>query len=217
MIEKGDRILVGASGGKDSTALIEFFSQLQKRPSFQFEFKAVHIKSDFAPPFPKKIQSLFEKWKVPFEIREVNTLGRVKEGYKMSCWWCSNQRRKELILYAVEHGYNKIALGHHLDDVLETFLMNMTKKGELSTMIPKLKLDKYPVEIIRPLYYMTENSLIEHAKKTEYEGFTCTCNYQLNSTRKEAKSLINIISKGNDKTKELMIKALKNIKHNYLP
>ena len=217
LIENGDKILIGASGGKDSTALIEFFSQLKKRPSLQFEYKALHIKSDFAPPFPEKIKAVFEKWDVPFEVREINTLERVKDGFKMNCWWCSTQRRRELLLYAVENGYNKIALGHHLDDVLETFLMNMTNKGELSTMIPKLKLEKYPVEIIRPLYYLPENELIEHAKNSEYAGFTCTCNYQNNSTRKEAKSLINIITAGNDNTKELMLKALKNVNHDYLP
>ena len=138
LIEKGDRILIGASGGKDSTALIEYFAERAKRPECGFEFKALFIKSDFAPDFPEGIMSKFREWGVPFEQINVNVLERVKPGQKMSCWWCSTQRRSELLNYAIEHGYNKIALGHHMDDILETLLMNMINKGELAAMPPRL-------------------------------------------------------------------------------
>lgn len=216
LIEPGDRILIGASGGKDSTALIEYFAARSKRPDCNFEYKALHIHSDFAPEFPPEILRLIENWGASFENIQVNILERVKENQKMSCYWCSTQRRSELLNYALTYGYNKIALGHHMDDILETFLMNMLEKGNLSTMIPKMQYEKWPVSIIRPLAYVSENRIIQHAQEQGYYGYTCTCNYQDNSTRKEARSRLELLTKGDEKTKERMFKALKNSQPEYL-
>lgn len=217
LIENCDKILIGASGGKDSTALIEYFSQRSKRPDCNFEYKALFIKSDFAPEFPKGIINLFNDWNVTFETINVNITERVKNGQKMSCYWCSTQRRTELLNYAIKNGYNKIALGHHMDDMLETLLMNMLNKGELSTMPPKLKYDNFPVTIIRPLCYISENRLIEHAEQNGSSGFTCTCNYQDNSTRKEARKLLEQLTEGNLSKKEKLFASLKNVQKEYLP
>lgn len=217
LIEKGDRILIGASGGKDSTALIEYFANRSKRPQKDFEYKAIHIKNDFAPEFPQEIKTLFESWKVPFETIYVNTTERVKQGQKMSCYWCSTQRRTELLNYAIKNGYNKIALGHHLDDMLETLLMNMLNKAELSTMPPRLKYENFPVTIIRPMCYIAEERIIEYANEKGFTQFTCTCNYQENSTRKEARKLLENLTDGNISKKEKLFLSLKNIKTEYLP
>jgi len=217
LIEDGDKILIGASGGKDSTALIEYFSNRVKRPNCNFEYKALNIKSDFAPPFPPKILNLFEAWQVPYESLEVNILERVKENQKMSCYWCSTQRRTELINYAIKNGFNKIALGHHLDDILETLLMNMLNKGEFSTMIPRLQYENYPITIIRPLCYISEQRLIDHAVETGYAGFTCTCEYQENSDRKLARKKLEELTDGDLIKKEHLFSALKNIQTDYLP
>ncbi len=217
LIEKGDRILIGASGGKDSTALIEYFANRAKRPDAGFEYMALNIQADFAPPFPEDIKKLFEKWKVPFESIPINISARVKEGQKMNCWWCSTQRRTELLKYALEHGYNKIALGHHMDDILETFLMNVLNKGEFSTMIPSLQYENYPITIIRPLCYIAEERIIKHGKKEKYLGFTCTCTYQDNSVRKEARKKLKALTDGNLELKERMFAALQNVNPEYLP
>lgn len=217
LIEDGDRILIGASGGKDSTALLEYFSARSKRPECNFIYKALNIQSDFAPPFPSQIKKLLDEWNVPFESLNIDITGRVKENQKMSCYWCSTQRRTELIKYAVKNGYNKIALGHHMDDILETFLMNMINKGELSTMIPKLQYKDYPITIIRPLCYITEKRIVEHAVEAGYSGFTCTCTYQDNSGRKEARKKLFELTEGDEKTKERMFSALKNVQKEYLP
>lgn len=216
LIEKGDKILIGASGGKDSTALIEYFSQRSKRVNSEIDFLALNIMSDFAPPFPSEVSSLFEKWQIPFKSIKINITQRVKSGEKMSCYWCSTQRRTELLKFALENGYNKIALGHHMDDILETFLMNMTEKGNLSTMIPKMTYEKWPVTIIRPLVYVSEKRIIEHAKQNGYFGFTCTCDYQENSTRKTARERLEFLSDGDEKTKMRMLNALKNVQKEYL-
>lgn len=216
LIEKGDKILIGASGGKDSSALIKYFSERCRRPDSAFEYKALNIQSDFAADFPAGIVKLFEEWKVPYESIRVNILERVKEGQKMSCWWCSTQRRTELINYALAHGYNKIALGHHMDDILETFLMNMLNKGELAAMPPILKYDNYPLTVIRPLCYVSESRLIAEAKREGYAGYTCTCNYQDNSTRKAARAKLEELTGGDNLCKERMLKALKNVQARYL-
>lgn len=217
MIENGDRILIGASGGKDSTILIEYFANRKKRPESNFEYKALHIQTDFAPLFPEKIKFFFEELSVPFETLNVNVLERLKSNKKMSCYWCSTQRRTELINYAIKNGYNKIALGHHLDDVLETFLMNMLNKSEISTMIPKLKYQKYPIEIIRPLYYVEEKNIIEYSKQKDFFGYTCTCSYQENSTRKSARKLLEKLTNSESLKKQNMLSALKNVCLEYLP
>ncbi|MCQ2592826.1 MAG: tRNA 2-thiocytidine biosynthesis TtcA family protein [Treponema sp.] len=217
LIEGGDRILVGASGGKDSTALIEYFANRMRRPDCNFEYKALNIQSDFSPAFPKEIEDFFKVWQVPFERLDVNILERVKAGQKMSCYWCSTQRRTELINYAIKNGYNKIALGHHLDDILTTLLMNMLNKGEFSTMVPRLKYDNYPVTIIRPLVYVAEERLVENAVEKGYAGFTCSCDYQENSDRKNARQKLELLTGGDLILKEHLFNSLKNVQIQYLP
>ena len=216
LVKPGDRILVGASGGKDSTLLIQYFSRLKRYYKIDFEFLALNIQSDVAPAFPENIRNLFDEWQVEFKTIDVDILKSVKEGHKMNCWWCSNQRRKELMNYAVENGYNKLSLGHHLDDVLQTLFMNAIQKCELSTMIPELKLDRYPVSIIRPLYYVCENQIIQQAKDEGYYGWTCTCNYQENSARKDARKKVDFICP-DEISKMHFVKALQNRKNEYLP
>lgn len=216
LIQKNDRILIGASGGKDSTALIQYFASRAKRPDCNFEYLALNIQSDFAPPFPAQIIELFNQWNVPFKTIKVDVLGRLKENHKMNCWWCSTQRRTELLNYAMVNGFNKIALGHHMDDILETFVMNMLNKGELSTMIPNLKYQNYPVSVIRPLCYCSEKRIIEHGQKEGFCGFTCTCNFQENSQRKAARLKIQQLTDSDEQIKERMFKALKNVQKDYL-
>ena len=217
LIEKGDRILIGASGGKDSTALIKYFADRSRRPDCAFEYKALFIKSDFAPDFPEGILSIFRQWEVPFEQLNVNVLERVKPGQKMSCWWCSTQRRTELLNYAISNGYNKIALGHHMDDILETLIMNMLNKGELASMPPSLKYDKFPVTVIRPLCYVSVERLIAEAEQGGYAGYTCTCDYQDNSGRKEARAKLEALTDGDQTKKERLFNSMKNVQPLYLP
>ncbi len=217
MIEPGDKILVGASGGKDSSLLLEYFSKRVQRPDCGFEFKAVHVKTEITPPLTQEQKALFEGWGIDSEQIDSGVLSRIREGKKMNCWWCSTQRRKELLHYAITHGYNKIALGHHMDDLLETLLMNMLYKCEIASMPPKLKYAKYPVTIIRPLCIVTENSIIEHSKRAGYHNTTCTCMYQNNSGRKEARRYLEYITEGSVSKKEHLFTAMQHVVPEYLP
>lgn len=217
LVEEGDRILIGASGGKDSTALVEYFAARQKQHRENFSFTALHVESGIGSPLNPGLVDLFHTWGVEPVSIQVDVLGRLKEGQKMNCWWCSTQRRTELNNYAIEHGFNKIALGHHLDDILETVLMNALVKGELSTMPPRLKYDKYPVEIIRPLCYADVQTIIRHGEAAGYINETCTCNYQDNSGRKAARSKLEALTGGSLKEKQHLFNALRNVRPDYLP
>jgi tRNA 2-thiocytidine biosynthesis protein TtcA len=217
MIQPGDRILVGASGGKDSTALVEYFAQRMRRPDGDFMFTALTLETDISGPVPVHIRELFNSWQVDSKTEKISVLERIRSGEHMNCWWCSTQRRKELLDYALKNGYNKLALGHHLDDILETLLMNMLTKSELSTMPPVLRYKKYPVTVIRPLCYVSVDTIRAHAEQQQYLGFTCTCTYQNNSGRKEARARLEALTGGDDTLKEHLFDSLKNIQKEYLP
>lgn len=233
MIKEGSRILLGASGGKDSTLLAEYLGMrlrrlAQQQESEQSSFKhkaressftveAVYIQTDFAPEFNPDLKKLFDEWKIPLKTIKVDTLARVKPGHKMSCYWCSNQRRKELIHYAMDNGFDSIVLGHHLDDVLETLLMNMTTKGHLETMPPVLQYEKYPLKLLRPLYYVPVDLIIEHSINEGWNSQTCTCTFQDNSGRKVARKKLQVLSDGEYSKKKLILDSLRNIDYDYLP
>ncbi|MBR1722805.1 MAG: tRNA 2-thiocytidine biosynthesis protein TtcA [Treponema sp.] len=217
MIPSGAKILVGASGGKDSTLLIEYFANRMKRRNEHFSFTALHIKTDFADEFSPELKKLFEAWGVNLEVLEVNTLERLKPGRKMNCFWCSMQRRKELNEYAARNGFTHVALGHHLDDVLETLLMNMLNKGSLETMPPALKYQKFPVTVIRPLYYVPVSEIVDYAEGSGWKSQTCTCSYQENSGRKDARRRLDLLTKGDNSQKKRLLLSLKNIRQDYLP
>ncbi|MCM1322457.1 MAG: tRNA 2-thiocytidine biosynthesis TtcA family protein [Bacteroides sp.] len=217
MIENGDRILIGASGGKDSTALAEYFAARLRRSGEHFSAAALHVDAGFSSSMPDSLRQLFERWKIPLEIVHADVIGRLKPGRKMNCWWCSTQRRSELNTYAIEHGFNKIALGHHLDDILETLLMNALNKGELSTMIPRLAYRRYPVTIIRPLCFADVDTIAEHGKKAGYAAAVCTCAYQDNSGRKTARNRLRALTNGSAAEKRRLFEALRNVKPEYLP
>lgn len=217
LISDGDNILIAASGGKDSTALVEYFANRAKRPGCNFSFRAVHVETEITNALSEPLLNIFSSWNVPCENIKIDVLSRLKEGRKMNCYWCSTQRRTELLRYAQNCGFNKIALGHHLDDILETLLMNMLGKGELSTMPPVLAYKKYPVTVIRPLCYALEETIVEHAEKSGYISQTCSCGFQENSLRKTARKKLEALTDGSPLKKKNLFLALKHRFPEYLP
>ena len=217
LIEEEDRILIGLSGGKDSTALAEYLADRLHQKREHFEVCALHVENGIDSSLGAELCKKVEDWGIPVKIVSADVLARLKPGRTMNCRWCSTQRRTELNNYAIQNGFNKIALGHHLDDILETLLMNILQRGALSTMPPRLKYDKYPVTIIRPLCLADERTIIDHAEKCGYKSITCTCTYQDNSTRKKARSKLEALTAGSPALKRRLFEALKNIKSEYLP
>jgi tRNA 2-thiocytidine biosynthesis protein TtcA len=209
LIEEGDRILIGCSGGKDSTVLAWALSSIRPALKINYELAAIHIASDFDGCSAESVlASRIRGWDIPFTELFVPVVGRLKEGRKMNCYWCSTQRRTELLNYAMEHGFNKIALGHHLDDILETFMMNMMNKGELLAMPIRLKYSKYPVSLIRPLAYLEERQIIEYADETGILKTACTCPYGIKSARRDVRNRIRDLTDGSGAAKRRMLEAL---------
>ncbi|MDR3160050.1 MAG: tRNA 2-thiocytidine biosynthesis TtcA family protein [Spirochaetaceae bacterium] len=209
LIEEGDRILVAASGGKDSTVMAWALSSIRQELKRNYTLEAIHISSDFCACCKKGFLSArLEEWGVPFTDRFVPIIGRLKEGEKMNCYWCSTQRRTELLKYAVENNFNKIALGHHLDDIIETFFMNMTAKGRLEAMPMLLRYRKYPVSLVRPLGYLEEQQIIACAGEQGLLAAACTCPYGLRSKRREVRKRIAEFTGNSGAVKRRILRAL---------
>jgi tRNA 2-thiocytidine biosynthesis protein TtcA len=212
-----DRILIAVSGGKDSTVLAWALSSIRPAVKANYKLSALHISTDFCSCCKKSILSQrLEEWGIPFNDLFVPVIGRLKEGEKMNCYWCSTQRRAELLKYAVENGFNKIALGHHLDDIIETFFMNLCAKSEISAMPILLKYRKFPVSLIRPLAYIEERQVIECADAQNILKAACTCPYGINSKRRDMRQRITALTNNSGAVKRRILKALANGKQDYL-
>ena len=209
LIAGGDRILIAASGGKDSTVMAWALSSLRPALKRSYALEAVHISSDFCSCCKKAaLRSCLEEWGIPFTDLFVPVIGRLKPGKKMNCYWCSTQRRTELLKYAMEHNFNKIALGHHLDDIIETFFMNMTARGELSTMPVLLKYRKYPVSLIRPLALVEEQQIIACAEEMDITRAVCTCPYGIHSKRRDMRKRVALLTGNSGAVKRRIFKAM---------
>jgi len=211
LIVEGDRILIAVSGGKDSSVLAWALSAIRPALKIKYELAALHISTDFCACCKKaSLCERLDEWGIPFTDLFVPVIGRLKEGKKMNCYWCSTQRRTELLKYAVENGFNKIALGHHLDDIIETFFMNLCSKGTLLAMPVLLKYRKYPVSLIRPLAMLEEKQIIACAAEQNILKNACTCPYGQNSKRRDIRGRIADFTGGKDagEIKRRILKAL---------
>jgi tRNA 2-thiocytidine biosynthesis protein TtcA len=218
LICEGDRVLIAVSGGKDSSVLSWALSAIRPALKLNCELSALHISTDFCACCKKgALSEKLDEWGVPFTDLFVPVIGRLKEGKKMNCYWCSTQRRTELLKYAVENGFNKIALGHHLDDIIETFFMNLCSKGTLLAMPILLRYRKYPVSLIRPLALLEEKQIIACAAENNVLKNACTCPYGQNSKRHEMRRRIAEFT-GVDAgdIKRRILKALAEGKNDYL-
>ena len=210
LIDGRDRILIAASGGKDSTVMAWVLSSLRNSLKINYDLEALHISTDFCACCKKSVLAeKLKNWGIPFTDLFVPVTGRLKEGRKMNCYWCSTQRRTELIKYAMENGFTKIALGHHLDDIVETFFMNLLAKGELSAMPIKLVYRKFPVTLIRPLAFLEERQIIACAEEQNILKAACTCPYGAASKRLDMRKKIAEFSGGSGAIKRRMLKAIR--------
>jgi tRNA 2-thiocytidine biosynthesis protein TtcA len=209
LVVEGDRILIAVSGGKDSSVLAWALSSIRPALKINYELSAIHISTDFCACCKKPVlRQRLEEWNIPFTDLFVPVINRLKEGRKMNCYWCSTQRRLELINYAVENGFNKIALGHHLDDIIETFFMNLCSKGTLLAMPVLLKYKKYPVSLIRPLALLEEKQIIACAAEKNILKAACTCPYGQNSGRRKIREKIAAFTGSSGDVKRKIFNAL---------
>ena len=211
MLSGDDKVLVAVSGGLDSLSLLRLFMMRSKRVPINFEFKACFVSTNFIKVDENILIGYFEQNSIPFVIKRLELDDR-----DMNCFWCSWNRRKVLFETAKETGCNKIALGHHLDDIDETILMNLFFFSEISAMKPKVNLFDGALDIIRPLCYLTKENLQHFASELGLPFTNYQCNYGKDSRRKLVKEVLGRVEQNCPAVKKNIFSALKKIKKEYL-
>jgi tRNA 2-thiocytidine biosynthesis protein TtcA len=220
MIRRGDRVMVCLSGGKDSFTMLKMLQHLRRRAHGKFELFAFTL--DQAQPGwdDGPLRQWLENNAIKYEILREDTYSIVKskipEG-QTYCSLCSRLRRGIIYSYAEDNGYNKIALGHHRDDLIRTLLMSIFYNGEIRSMPPKLLSDNKKHIVIRPLTYCQEKDIIEYAQEQKFPIIPCTlCGSQENLVRQRVKVLIDQLAQENPKIPSNMLHALSSVKPSQL-
>lgn len=220
MIQRGDRVMVCLSGGKDSFTMLTLLHTLRRRSNNKFELFAFTL--DQAQPGwdDTALRAWLSDRNIAHEILTRDTYSIVKEKIpegQTYCSLCSRLRRGIIYRYAEEHGYTKIALGHHRDDLIRTLLMSILYNGDIRSMPPKLLSDNKKHIVIRPLSYVQESDIIQYANTQQFPIIPCTlCGSQENLVRKKITRLINELAIENPKIPSNILHALQSIKPSQL-
>ena len=222
LVKEGDRIAVCISGGKDSMLMAKLFQELKRHNKFNFEVKFLVMDPGYSPENRKVIEENARKMKIPIQIFESNIFESVFEIEKSPCYICARMRRGYLYNFAQQMGCNKIALGHHYDDVIETILMGMLYSAQVQTMMPKLHSTNFEgMELIRPMYLIRADDIKAWRDYNDLHFIQCackftdtctTCNNEENqSKRMEIKKLIAELKKTNPFVEGNIFKSVENV------
>jgi tRNA(Ile)-lysidine synthase TilS/MesJ len=218
MLESGDNLLVGLSGGKDSYILLETLANRKKASPFSFEMSAVHVKVqnlDYQVDL-EYMKTFCEDLGVPLALREIEVDFKW-DPKKAPCYVCSWHRRKEIFNFGKVIKCNKLAFGHHRDDALETLLMNMIYHGSVSSLPYTLRMFNGRVRLIRPLMDIWEKDLEEYSGYRNFSRGIKTCPYDDKTKRQAARLLIESMDKSYIKAKMNIFRSMNNIYPEYLP
>ena len=222
MISDGDKIAVCISGGKDSMLMAKCFQEIQKHQKMHFDLEFIVMNPGYNEENKQKIIDNSKILDIPITMFETDIFSRVVNIENNPCYLCARMRRGHLYEKAKELGCNKIALGHHFNDVIETILMGMFYGSQMQTMMPKVCSTSHPgMELIRPLYFVREDDIIAWSKYNDLEFIQCACKftekYALNknpgevSKREEMKTLIREMKKGYDKIDINIFNSVQNV------
>ena len=222
MIQEGDRIAVCISGGKDSMLMAKCFQELKKHRKIDFDLEFIVMNPGYNEANKQKIIDNSKILNIPINMFETDIFNRVVNIEDSPCYLCARMRRGYLYEKAKELGCNKIALGHHFNDVIETILMGMFYGAQMQTMMPKLKSTSHPgMELIRPLYLIKEEDIIKWAEKNNLEFIRCACrfteiyhetgNADGKSKREEMKTLIKEMKKIYDNIDVNIFNSVQNV------
>ena len=220
MIQKGDRVMLCLSGGKDSFTLLYLLSQLRKRSNNKFELFSFTLDQGQPGWNDAGLRQWMDKQDIPYEIYRQDTysvvIDKVAEN-KTYCSLCSRLRRGSIYTYASKHGYTKIALGHHRDDMIQSLMMSILYNGEVKSMPPKLLTDNKEHIVIRPLAYCQEQNIAKFADLMKFPIIPCNlCGSQENLARQRIKTLINNLARENEKIPSNMLHALQAVQPSQL-
>ena len=222
LVKPGDKIAVCISGGKDSMLMAKLFQELKRHNKFDFEVKFLVMDPGYSPANRQVIEENAKRLEIPIEIFESDIFDSVYNVEKSPCYLCARMRRGYLYSHAQKMGCNKIALGHHYDDVIETILMGMLYSAQFQTMMPKLHSTNFEgMELIRPLYLVREDDIKAWRDYNDLRFIQCackftdtctTCNNEENqSKRVEIKQLIAEIKKKNPYVEAHIFKSVENV------
>ncbi len=225
LIEDGDRVLVAISGGKDSWVMMYVLEELRKRAPIKFELVNVNIDQGYRGYRQDLIEDVVEEGGYNYAMEEFNIADIVAEKVKpgdVPCSLCARLRRGKLSGLAEKHGCNKIALGHHMDDFIETALLNMFYVGKIASMSPKLSTDVQKITVIRPLMYCQEEDIRRLCVKKGFPIVCCQCplacgnNDQLDSKRVFIKRLLKVLEAKIPNIRQSLLTSLGNLKPSHL-
>ncbi len=210
LIDEGDRILVGLSGGKDSLCLLEFLARRSKILVPKFTVEALHVRMEniHYESDTTYLEHFCKQLDVPLHIVTTRFEDLSDGSKKPACFLCSWQRRKQLFNIAQEKGCCKIALGHHQDDIIHTALMNLTFQGHFATMPIKLRMRKMPLTIIRPLGLCQEDDIRQYAEQRHYEKQLKQCPFEHDTNRTTARELFDHMERLNPEARYTVWRAL---------
>ena len=219
LVEEGDKVAVGISGGKDSLLMAKLFQELHKHADVKFDVVYLAMDPGFAPINLALLESNCKYLNIPLVIKKSNVFAVAgKIASDNPCYMCARMRRGFLYNAAQELGCNKLALGHHFDDVIETTMLNVLYGGQFKTMVPKITADNFDdIELIRPLFYIKEADIIRFTKANGIQSMNCGCTVvasKTSSKRREIKTMIAELRKIHPEVDQSIFKAAENVNIN---
>ena len=217
LVQDKDRILVAVSGGKDSISLLHVLEYKRKRLPIDYKITACYIDMDGDSRRRSMVEAYLKENNYEYVIEKSEQWqSRRKKDGSLNCFWCAFNRRKKLFETADRLGYNKIALGHHKDDIAETFLLNLFFHGEISTMLPKQSFFDGKFHVIRPLALCEEKFVIDYAKAFNFTAIKSHCPNFDNTKRATMKNVLRLVSEFNDDAKTNILRSMKRINSEYI-